>query len=164
MRGRKKKYTAAGFDKAVEKYFATISRLVPVTEQVDSGKRDDKGHIVYKSVPVLNALGEQAVRLEWIEPPTVGGLCEFLGIHRSTFAEYADGNAHPEFSDTTTRARGRMRAYLERELLERKEVKGIIFELENNYEYRERQDVRVSGSVEDYLKRLDEEGEADDLF
>ena len=76
-------------------------------------------------------------------PPTVGGLCQFLGIHRSTWAEYCDHEEHPEFSDTTTRARGRLRAYLEQQLLVRKDVKGIIFDLQNNHGYSEKRQVEL---------------------
>ena len=48
-----------------------------------------------------------------------------------------------EFSDTTTRARGRLRAYLEQQLLVRKDVKGIIFDLQNNHGYSEKRQVEL---------------------
>lgn len=139
--GRPKKYGKKALSEAVDRYFDSISRDVPVMERRDTGRRDDKGHTIYEQVPVKNKLGEPAMATEYIVPPTVGGLCEFLGIHRSTWAEYCDSDQHPEFSDTTTRARGRMRAWCESELLTRKDVKGIIFNLQNNYDYKERHEV-----------------------
>lgn len=147
--GRHKKYTPKKLAEAVEKYFASISRIVTVTEEVATGERDEKGHKVYETKPVVNRLGEKVQVEEYIIPPTVGGLCAFLGIHRSTWAEYCDSQEHPEFSDTTTRARGRMREYLEQQLLTRKgsEVKGIIFDLQNNHGYTEKRQVELGPSA-----------------
>jgi hypothetical protein len=142
--GRKKKYTKKSLAEAVERYFDSISRDVHVTEKRDSGRRDSKGHVIYEEIPVYNRLGDQVVITEFVEPPTVGGLCQFLGIHRSTWAEWCDPTTYPEFSDTTTRARGRMRAWCESQLLTRKDVKGIIFNLQNNYDYKERHEVDLS--------------------
>lgn len=140
---RPKKYTKKTLAEAVERYFASITRIVPVTEMVDTGTRDDKGHKVYERVAVKNSLGEEAKVEEYIVPPTVGALCEYLQIHRSTWADYCDHNLHPEFSDTTTRARGRLRAYLEQQLLIRKDVKGIIFDLQNNHGYSEKRELEL---------------------
>lgn len=141
--GRHKKYTKKTLDEAVTRYFASITRIVSVTELVETGERDDKGHKIYERRAVKNSLGEEAETLEYIVPPTVGGLCEYLQIHRSTWAEYCDAEIHPEFSDTTTRARGRLRAYLEQQLLVRKDVKGIIFDLQNNHGYSEKRQVEL---------------------
>lgn len=140
---RHKKYTKKTLAEAVERYFASITRIVTVTEMVDTGMRDDKGHKVYERVAVKNSLGEEARVEEYIVPPTVGALCEYLQIHRSTWADYCDHNLHPEFSDTTTRARGRLRAYLEQQLLIRKDVKGIIFDLQNNHGYSEKRELEL---------------------
>lgn len=130
---RPKKYDEKTLDRAVERYFRSISRMVPLTERVDTGEKDEYGHTVYEERPVRNRLGEPVEMLEYLAPPTVGGLCEFLGIHRSTWYEYSDATAHPEFVETTSRARGRMRAYLEEQLLVRKDVRGVIFDLQANY-------------------------------
>ena len=138
---RPRKYSKKALREAVDRYFDSITRMVAVTEKQDRGRRDDKGHIVFDEVPVTNRLGEQVEVLEYVVPPTVGGLCEALGIHRSTWAEWCDPNKHPEYSDTTTHARGRMRAWCEEQLLIRKDVKGIIFNLQNNYDYKERHEV-----------------------
>ena len=140
---RPKKYTAKALREATDRYFDSITREVTVMEKRDSGRRDDKGHVIYDTVPVENKLGEKAVVTEYIVPPTVGGLCEFLEIHRSTWTEYCDEAKHPEFSDTTTRVRGRMRSWLEEQLLTRKDVKGVIFSLQNNYDYRERREIEL---------------------
>jgi len=140
---RPKKYSKKELAEAVERYFDSITRIVTVQERRETGELDDKGHKVYEMVPVENKLGEPAEVEEFIVPPTVGGLCSFLGIHRSTWAEYCDKDTHPEFSDTTTRAGGRIRAYLEQQLLTRKDVKGIIFDLQNNHGYSEKRQLEL---------------------
>ena len=132
---RKKTYTQKTLAEAVDRYFKSITRIVKVTELVETGERDDKGHKVFERVTIKNNLGEEAEVEEYIVPPTVGALCQHLGIHRSTWADYCN---EEKFSDTTTYARGRMRAYLEQQLLTRKDVKGIIFDLQNNHGYTEK--------------------------
>ena len=157
---RPKKYTERTLHKAVDHYFGSITRIVKATELVETGRRDDKGHMIFERLPIKNSLGEEAKVEEYIVPPTVGALCRHLGIHRSTWAEYCDPKEHPEFSDTTTYARGRIRAYLEQQLLQRKDVKGIIFDLKNNHGYSDgqsRNEKEAAGNVMVIL-----EGEAAD--
>lgn len=162
--GRQKAYDADSLRKAVEKYFKTITRKVTVKEKVDTGKRDSSGHVIWELRPVVNQLGKELEITEYLVPPSVAGLCEFLGIHRSTWADYCDADKYPEFSDTTSHARGRMQGWREEQLVTRKDVKGIVFDLQNNYGYRERQSVEVSGSVEDFLKSQAESGEGVQRF
>lgn len=142
--GRPKKYNKKTLTKAVDRYFAAITRVVPLTEKVDTGRRDGDGHKIYEDKPVLNSLGVQATVEEFIVPPTVGSLCMALGIHRSTWAEYCDHEEHPEFKDITVAARERLRTYLEQQLLVRKDVKGVIFDLQNNHGYTEKRQLDLS--------------------
>lgn len=142
--GRPKEYKSAkALSAAVEAYFASISRTATVKERVDTGEKDSDGHKIYEEREVCNDAGQPIRYTEYLLPPTVGGLSDALFIHRSTWTEYCDARKHPEFSDTTTRAQGRMRAWNEQQLLTRKDVKGIIFNLTNNYEYRERAEVEM---------------------
>ena len=165
--GRPRKYkTNKSLLEAVNGYFTSISRTRVLTEKVIKLRPDEKGQLqtVYdkygheelESVPVKNDLGEPIRVTEFLIPPTVGGLCEHLGISRETWSDYCDSEAHPEFSDTTAYARGRMRGWNETELLVRKEVKGIIFNLENNYGYKNRLEV-MGGNVEEFLKHAGSE-------
>ena len=157
--GAPKKYNAKQLESAVKRYFRSISREVEVTEKKPTGQRDKMGHVIYEDVVVLNALGKPVKVTEYLVPPTVGGLAEFLGIHRDTWNDYCDHEKHPEFSDTTTYAQGRMHAYLERESLTRsgKDLKGVLFNLENNFGYKERMEL-TNDSVESFLQRQMEEG------
>lgn len=153
--GAPKKYTPEKLSSAVRKYFKSITRKTVLTEKRPTGEKDDKGHEIYEQVPILNQLGKEVVVTEYVVPPTVGDLSAFLGIHRSTWAEYCKME---EFSDTTTYAQGCIHAYLERELLTRagKDLKGVQFNLENNFGYAQRMEL-TNGTVEDFLKSAMEE-------
>lgn len=166
-RGRPRSYdTAEQLSRAVNKYFKSITRKVKVTERVDTGARDDKGHVIFETVPVKNALGKEVEITEFIVPPCKADLYDFLGIDKSTWANYSDKEKHPEFAEITAAVHERMKAWRERELLTRpgKDIKGIQFDLENNYGYRERRSVEVTGGVEEYLKRMNEQGEGAQEF
>ena len=138
---RKKEYTKSTLDRAVERYFKRITRLETLKDR--------------EGVPIVNQLGETVMVTEYLEPPTVSGLCEALKITRATWNNYA---GDPELRPIVVRARERMQAWNERELLirEGKDLKGIIFNLENNYGYRERHQMEVHGGVEEYLRKLEE--------
>ena len=148
-----KKYTPRALHKAVANYFKSITRWVPVMEQVATGQVDRYGHPIYDQKPVVNQLGEEMERLEYVIPPSVGGLCLFLGIHRSTWNDYCKDE---KYADTTTHARGVMHAYLEQESLTRqgKDLKGVLFNLENNYGYSEK--VTVGHTLEELLAGTEE--------
>lgn len=144
--GAPRKYkTAKALRLAVENYFDSITREVVVTEKKDTGQRDENGHVIYEDVPVINKLGKKVIVTEYIVPPTVQGIADFLGIHRSTWDNYCDKEKHPEFFDTTTRARGRMREWREQQILIRpgKDVKGIIFDLQNNFGMNDRKEIEL---------------------
>ena len=158
--GRPREYTAEGLRRAVNRYFDSITREITVTEPVDTGKKDKDGHKIFEMRPVENKLGKPVTTTEYIIPPSKGDLAIFLGIHRSTWDNYHDGTKYPEFQDIAADADARIQAWNEREMVTRegKNLKGILFNLENNYGYRERIDAQVSG-VGEYLQQLDDQGE-----
>lgn len=82
--------------------------------------------------------------MQYVVPPSIAGLCLQLGIDRSTWQNYADPALHPELADVAAEARARIEAYLEQELLTReKGLQGIIFNLQNNYGWRQKQEVEL---------------------
>lgn len=128
--GRPRKYVARTLEAAIERYFASISR----TEKVC----DEAGNVLY------NDLGEAIVATVYVVPPKVSGLCLYLGIDRSTWANYCDAEQHPELASVVQRAQMQMEDYLVGELLTRtKGVQGVIFNLQNNYGWREKREVEV---------------------
>lgn len=161
---RPREYTPEALERAVNRYFLSITRVVRQTEMVPTGERDGKGHVICEPRPVINSLGKEVEVTEYILPPSVADLCEALKIHRTTWANYC---SRPEFAEITEQVYERMKAWNERELLTRpgKDIKGIVFNLENNYGYRERTSVDLSGgAVEAYLQRLRESGEGAQEF
>ena len=164
MGAPKKFKTGRAFRKAVESYFATITREKNVTERVPTGRLDRYGHPVMEEREVRNRLGDPVTVVDYLVPPSWGDLAEFLGVHRSTLTAWLDAAQYPEFSDTAMWARGRIHAYLERESLTRegKDLKGVLFNLENNFGYAEKVDVQPG--VEEFLRRLEQGGEGGQRF
>lgn len=141
--GRCKKYRSdKALREAVTEYFNSISRIRTVMEECETEKKDAYGHFVKELRPVTNDKGEPIQEREYVIPPTVGGLCTYLGISRQTWAEYCRSTENPQFAETTAWARGILLGYLEQQLLTRsgKDTKGVIFSLQNNYDLLGKQD------------------------
>ena len=141
---REKKYNARALERALREYFDGISRVREVTEPVGTGRLDKYGHEITEQRPVVNRLGEQVTVVEFVEPPTVGGLCAALGIGRATWMRYHDGPTAEiaEWADDV------LQTWNERELLTRegRNLQGVIFNLQNNYGYAGRQQTAAEGS------------------
>lgn len=154
MAGRKKKYNGRTLYRKIESYFMSISQT--------AAAMTENGVLIYSD------LGEPIQVITYVVPPTVAGLCRYLGIDRRTWANYQDAEQYPELQDAVHMARDRMEEYLETELLTRdKNVRGVIFNLQNNYSWRARQEVELGGetrkamaaetmSIEDKLKYIAE--------
>lgn len=130
---REKKYSARSFEDALKRYFEGISRVRTVTEPVGTGRMDRYGHEIMAQRPVKNLRGETVTVTEFVEPPTVGGLCAALEISRATWMRYHEGPtaAAAAWADDV------LRTWNERELLTRegRNLQGVIFNLQNNYGY-----------------------------
>ena len=91
--------------------------------------------------------------VQFVVPPSVTGMCLYLGIDRSTWQNYADAALHPELAGICQGARTRIEAYLEQELLTReKGVQGIIFNLQNNYGWKQKQEVELGKDTRESMK------------
>lgn len=129
--GRPKKFkNKKALAEAIEGYFRSISRTIEL--------KDFTGEVI------LNDDGEAIRKLQFVVPPSISGLCIHLGIDRSTWQNYCDPEQHPEFREITAMTRARIEAWLEEQLLTReKGVQGIIFNLQNNYGWRQKQEVEL---------------------
>lgn len=143
--GAPRKYGPKKLRRALEAYFASISRTVTLTERVPTGAKDNWGHEIYQTAEIHNDAGEPIKRRIFEVPPSVGGLCDHLGIHRSTWANYCDAEANPDLAEPTRWADEQFLTYLEMELLTRsgKDLKGIIQYLQHRYGYAERREVEM---------------------
>lgn len=126
--------TARALWKAVEDYFATISREETVMEPRDTGEKDRYGHKIYEDVPALNGKGEEIKRTVYLVAPTVGGLTTHIGVSNSTWFRYCSEELHPEFAEVTEWATDRLKNWCFDELMVRpdKMTKGVIRNLEDN--------------------------------
>lgn len=132
--GRPKKYTDKTFEEAVEQYFKSIS-----------GMRQARNGL---GQPILNDEGEPIMVRVYAVPPTISGLCLFLGIDRSTWQNYGDTENEPKKAKAVMAARAKIEAYLEEQLLTReKSVQGIIFNLQNNYGWKNKTEVEIGAET-----------------
>jgi hypothetical protein len=90
-------------------------------------------------------------------PYTVSGLAYALDTNRQTLLNYEENE---EFFDTIKKAKAKIECYNE-EMLYNKEVPttGVIFNLKNNYGWKDKQEVSASVSYEDSLKKVVDEDE-----
>lgn len=127
---RPKKYSDKAFEEAVAAYFKSIS-----------GMREARNGI---GQPILNDAGAPIMVRVYAVPPTISGLCLFLDIDRSTWQNYGDAESEPKKATVVRSARARIEAYLEEQLLTReKSVQGIIFNLQNNYGWKNKTEVEI---------------------
>lgn len=148
--GRPKAYqTPAALQRAVEGYFQSISREVTVKEPVDTGRRDEQGHVVFEWIPVKTDAGEEIRKREFAVPPTVTGLCRALGISRQTWVNYG---ADKEYAPVVERAKAVITGWLEEQLLTRsKGVQGVMFALQNYAEWKIRTELEAGPRLLDTL-------------
>lgn len=137
--GRPRKYkTARALERAIENYFGSISYDEPVfvrgaektrwdeSQQAEVPVLDSYGHKIYEQKPLLLKDGTQAIRTVWIETPSIEAMCLHLGISTTTWTAYEKTE---EFLGATSRARGRILAYLQERLDSGKGTNGAKFRL-----------------------------------
>lgn len=97
------------------------------------------------------------------EPYTVTGLCLFLGVSRQTLINYENENRTfinmsedeiREFVDTVKMAKLRIENYAERQLFNAKNPAGIIFNLKNNFNWVDKQE--ISSTIEQKTNPLEQ--------
>ena len=87
------------------------------------------------------------------KPYTVTGLGLALNMSRQDLINYSKDK---EFFDTIKRAKLRIENYLEEHLVTDNSVTGIIFNLKNNYGWKDKQEnVNIETNYEEYLKRVE---------
>ena len=90
-------------------------------------------------------------------PYTICGLALFLGVHRETILNYSK---REEYADIMSAARLRIETQLEESLYRLGNNSGVIFNLKNNYGWKDTVEVKNNhsiGRVEELLEKLEEE-------
>ena len=88
------------------------------------------------------------------EPYTITGLCLVLDICRDTLLEYTKNE---EFSDTIKKAKLKVENYLEKHLITDNSTTGIIFNLKNNFGWKDKQELEHSGNINNPFEGLSTE-------
>lgn len=131
--GLQKKYgSAKALYEGVKSYFDSITRREPVMEPEDTGELDKYGHKIYRMIPAKNGQGKEILHTVYLLPPSVGGLCDHLEIHLSTWRRYC---AEEKFREVTEWAEDRLKNWYKAEAVTRpdKMTKGLfrVYELDH---------------------------------
>ena len=90
-------------------------------------------------------------------PYTITGLALALDLDRKSIINYSEQD---EFFHTIKKAKLQVENYLEERLINDTSTTGIIFNLKNNYGWKDKQEnINVGVSYEDYIKRVEDEEE-----
>lgn len=119
----------------IDSYFASITISVPRTKANTNPDKDVDDDF---REPILNNLWEQIIDTEWVSIPSILWLCEYLNIHRSTLLEWEEMDG---FSNTIKKAKQRIEKYNAEQLYRKEQVTGIIFNLKNNFDWKDKSEV-----------------------
>ncbi len=135
--------TPEKLEKALNDYFDSITITELEYRTVKVGE-DDEGKPIYEQEPILNNKGTQVTRTRYYENPSILAMCRYIGTTRETIREYEmrDG-----YVDTIKKAKARVEEYLENELYRKEQVTGIIFNLKNNFGWKDKQEIETSGET-----------------
>ena len=125
--GRPRKYTEAEqMQYKIDKYFESC--FIPARDERGNIQRDYDGKIIKRQ----------------IRPFTITGLALALDMDRRSLVNYSKDE---EFFPTIKKARLKIENYLEESLISGGNSTGVIFNLKNNYGWKDKQEVEHSGTV-----------------
>lgn len=84
------------------------------------------------------------------EPYTMAGLAYAIGIDRKTLYNYSK---HQDFFPTIKKARSKVQTDVERRLMEG-QATGAIFNLKNNFGYKDEQQIQVTNPTQEILNKF----------
>lgn len=83
------------------------------------------------------------------KPYTISGLALALDVDRKTIVNYSNKE---QFFPTIKKARAKCENYAEEQLFVGRNTAGIIFNLKNNYSWKDQQDVNLGGQVDNPIE------------
>lgn len=136
--GRPTKFSSPEqLEKLIKEYFDSITISIPRTKPNTNPDKDVDDDF---KEPILNNLGEQIIDTEWASIPSILWLCEYLDIVRNTLSDY---ESKPDYSDTIKKAKTRIEKYNAEQLYRKEQVTGIIFNLKNNFDWKDKTESEV---------------------
>ena len=88
-------------------------------------------------------------------PYTMSGLALWLGLSTQTLRNYEKNYGDTEYADIIKIAKQRVEEFAEKSLYENGKTSGAKFVLQNNFGWSDRQDVNLSGEVNQIVKLED---------
>lgn len=147
--GRHKKYaSAAALEKAVDRYFASLSYQEPVMVQTPTGAVDEYGRpetALRMLTDGPDGTGRPVTVTRYITAPSMAGLYLALRISKETWSSYGT-DCGEEYAGVVERARLRMEAYWADQLTG-KSAQGAKFALSCCYGWREKAEVSGDGTL-----------------
>ena len=122
--------------------YATVEELAPRINRYFNSISYDEVVSNEEGVPALDRDGEQITKVVYVSPPSILGMCLFIGLSRETLLEYTN---RAGFSDTIKEAKAKVEQYLGDQLSRTTQVAGIIFNLKNNFGWKDVQIVEQTG-------------------
>ena len=148
--------SAAQLERLALRYLDSISYEEPATVLRPTGELDRYGHPVMEAREQVNALGQVPMVRRWLRLPSIEELCaEVLHVAPSTWSRWASTE---DLGPTCEKIKNLI-SIPWRQALEGQHVAGVIFNLERNFGMTAKQEVVLSGGVEDYLRALEQEGQ-----
>jgi len=95
-----------------------------------------------------------------IKPLTITGLAIFLDTSRDTLLDYKE---KPEYSDSIKKALAVCENYAEEKLFGNN-VAGVIFNLKNNYGWKDKTEQDITSGGKSIVPTLEQKGESDNLI
>lgn len=152
--------SAAALQRIANQYMDSISYLEPATRLEPSGEYDKNGKPIMVSVPQVNAAGEVPELRKWLRLPSIEEMCvDWLGIVPSTWSRWSQSE---DLGPTCEYIKAQI-SIPWRQALEGRHVQGIIFNLERNFDMTQKQEITVTGNIEDYLQQMNLGGESQSL-
>lgn len=138
------KHTPEKLKAKIDAYFESISYETPVMHKRIGGFTNGKGKPMYYMKEAYDAEGNPLMQTEWVRPPTISGLCLYLGMPRTYFYEIEQ---KAEYKEMCEMARLRIEAYLEEQLCTRDMVSGIVKDLERRHGWDKPEESAQSGDA-----------------
>ena len=135
--------TPEKLEKALNDYFDSIT-ITELKYQLVKVGEDEEGKPIYEQEPILNNKGTQVTRTRYYENPSILAMCRHIGTTRETIREY---EMREGYVDTIKKAKARVEEYLENELYRKEQVTGVIFNLKNNFGWKDKQEIETSGET-----------------
>jgi hypothetical protein len=146
--GRPLKFKSASeLQQKIDEYFESCHEEIWTQVPVKDGKKI----IDYKWVPVLDRHGN--VETRQVKPFTITGLAVHLDTSRRTLIDYEDKDG---YSHTIKKAKDKIESFTEEALFTNKNTAGVIFNMVNNYGWKNKQEheqnITMNQKLEDFFK------------